>query len=94
MVFSKCIPVNERLLGDALIGLSALSWAFTTILMKKAMTGDDAMSPLHLTVWSSVAGLLIQTPATIWEYSQVGFQLVHPMKHGLGWYFLLYSQPF
>ena len=67
------IPVNERLLGDALIGLSALSWAFTTILMKKAMTGDDAMSPLHLTVWSSVAGLLIQTPATIWEYSQVGF---------------------
>lgn len=67
------IPVNERLLGDALIGLSALSWAFTTILMKKAMTGDDAMSPLHLTVWSSVAGLLIQTPATIWEYGQVGF---------------------
>lgn len=67
------IPVNERLLGDALIGLSALSWACTTILMKKAMTGKDAMSPLHLTVWSSVAGLVIQTPAAIWEYSQVGF---------------------
>jgi drug/metabolite transporter (DMT)-like permease len=67
------IPVNERLLGDALIGLSALSWACTTILMKKAMTGEDAMSPLHLTVWSSVAGLVIQTPAAIWEYSQVGF---------------------
>ena len=67
------IPVNERLLGDALIGLSALSWACTTILMKKAMTGEDAMSPLHLTVWSSVAGLVIHTPAAIWEYSQVGF---------------------
>ena len=67
------IPVNERLLGDALIGLSALSWACTTILMKKAMTGEDAMSPLHLTVWSSVAGLVIQTPAAFWEYSQVGF---------------------
>jgi drug/metabolite transporter (DMT)-like permease len=67
------IPVNERLLGDALIGLSALSWACTTILMKKARTGKDAMSPLHLTVWSSVAGLVIQTPAAIWEYSQVGF---------------------
>ncbi len=66
------IPVNERLLGDALIGLSALSWACTTILMKKAMTGEQAMSPLHLTVWSSVAGLLIQTPAAIWEYGQVG----------------------
>ena len=67
------IPVNERLLGDALIGLSALSWACTTILMKKAMTGEDAMSPLHLTVWSSVAGLAIQTPAVLWEFSQVGF---------------------
>jgi len=67
------IPVNERLLGDALIGLSALSWACTTILMKKAMTGEGAMSPLHLTVWSSVAGLAIQTPAAIWEYSRVGF---------------------
>jgi len=67
------IPTDERLLGDALIGLSALSWAFNTILMKKAMSGEEAMSPLHLTVWSSVAGLLIQTPAAIWEYTQVGF---------------------
>tara|TARA_X000001036_G_scaffold438802_1_gene487663 strand:+ start:3269 stop:4165 length:897 start_codon:yes stop_codon:yes gene_type:complete len=81
------IPVNERLLGDALIGLSALSWAFTTILMKKAMTGDDAMSPLHLTVWSSVAGLLIQTPATIWEYSQVGFPTGASNE---AWYWLVF----
>ena len=66
------LPVNERLLGDALIAMSALSWACTTILMKKAMTGENPMSPLHLTVWSSVVGLLIQTPAVIWEYSQVG----------------------
>jgi|TARA_B110000914_G_scaffold161858_1_gene142454 drug/metabolite transporter (DMT)-like permease len=67
------IPVNERLLGDALIGLAALSWACTSILMKKAMTGDNALSPLHLTVWASTVGLLIQTPAVMWEYSQVGF---------------------
>mgnify|MGYP001392672709 FL=1 len=67
------IPVNERLLGDALIAMSALSWACTTILMKKAMSGENALSPLHLTVWSSAVGLLIQTPAVIWEYSQVGF---------------------
>tara|TARA_B110001452_G_scaffold267007_1_gene275392 strand:+ start:1691 stop:2593 length:903 start_codon:yes stop_codon:yes gene_type:complete len=66
------IPVNERLLGDALIGLAALSWACTTILMKKAMSGDNALSPLHLTVWASTVGLMIQTPAVIWEYSQVG----------------------
>ena len=67
------LPVNERLLGDALIAMSALSWACTTILMKKAMSGENALSPLHLTVWSSAVGLLIQTPAVIWEYSQVGF---------------------
>tara|TARA_B100000674_G_scaffold111379_1_gene82701 strand:- start:496 stop:1407 length:912 start_codon:yes stop_codon:yes gene_type:complete len=66
------IPIDERLLGDTLIALSALAWACNTILMKKVMTGEDAMSPLHLTVWSSVAGLLIQTPATIWEYRNVG----------------------
>ena len=66
------IPMNERLLGDALIGLAALSWAVTTILMKKAMTGENALSPLHLTVWSSAVGLLIQTPAVIWEFSQFG----------------------
>lgn len=66
------IPMNERLLGDALIGLAALSWAFTTILMKKAMTGENALSPLHLTVWASAVGLLIQTPAVIWEFSQFG----------------------
>ena len=65
--------MNERLLGDALIGMSALSWACTTILMKKAMTGENPMSPLHLTVWSSAVGLLIQTPAVIWEFSQVGY---------------------
>ena len=34
------LPVNERLLGDALIAMSALSWACTTILMKKAMSDD------------------------------------------------------
>jgi drug/metabolite transporter (DMT)-like permease len=67
------IPLNDRLLGDALIGLAALSWACTSILMKKAMTGDNALSPLHLTVWASAVGLLIQTPAVMWEYTQVGF---------------------
>ena len=69
------LPVDERLLGDALIAMAALSWACTTILMKKAMSGKNALSPLHLTVWSSAIGLLIQTPAVIWEYSQVGVPL-------------------
>ena len=45
------------------------------------------MSPLHLTVWSSVAGLLIQTPATIWEYSQVGFPTGASNE---AWYWLVF----
>ena len=69
------LPVNERLLGDAFIGMAALSWACTTILMKKAMTGENPLSPLHLTVWSSVVGLLFQTPAAIWEFTQVGIPI-------------------
>ena len=52
--------------------MAALSWACTTILMKKAMTGENPM--FHFTsLCGQVVGLLIQTPAVIWEYSQVGF---------------------
>ena len=69
------IPNNERLLGDALIGLAALSWASATILMKKVMTGENALSPLHLTVWTSTVGLLIQTPAALVEIAYVGFEI-------------------
>ncbi|MGB1589616.1 MAG: DMT family transporter [Candidatus Poseidoniaceae archaeon] len=69
------IPNNERLLGDALIGLAALSWASATILMKKVMTGENALSPLHLTVWTSTVGLLIQTPAALVEIAYVGFEM-------------------
>jgi len=36
------------------------------------MSGENALSPLHLTVWASTVGLLIQTPAVIWEFTQVG----------------------
>jgi drug/metabolite transporter (DMT)-like permease len=67
------LPIDERLLGDALIGLAALSWAGATILMKKAMSGEYALSPLHLTVWASTVGLLIQTPAALWEMSEYGW---------------------
>ena len=67
------LPVYERLLGDAMIGFAALSWAGATILMKKAMTGENPLSPLHLTVWASVAGLMIQTPTAIWEMATLGF---------------------
>jgi drug/metabolite transporter (DMT)-like permease len=61
------IPEIERWIGNAFIAGSAFAWASSTIIMKRVMTDvpDDAqapLSPLHLTVWSSVIGLLILTP--------------------------------
>ncbi|MEL0100555.1 MAG: DMT family transporter [Euryarchaeota archaeon] len=81
------IPNNERLLGDALIGLAALSWASATILMKKVMTGENALSPLHLTVWASTVGLLIQTPAALVEIAYVGFEMNASTK---AWLWILF----
>lgn len=61
------IPTHDRWVGNAFIAGAALAWATSTILMKKVMTDLPAdatapLSPLHLTVWSSVVGLLILTP--------------------------------
>ena len=61
------IPTLDRWIGNAFIAGSALAWACSTIIMKRVMTDvpDDAtepLSPLHLTVWSSVVGLFILTP--------------------------------
>jgi len=71
------IPIAERILGNILIASAALAWACNTILMKKAMTipADDAtkpLNPLELTVWSSVAGLIILTPITAFEVLSQG----------------------
>lgn len=67
------IPFDSRLLGDLLIAGAALSWASSTILMKKAMTTEnEPLSPLHLTVWASVVGLLIMTPWAGYEVWQQG----------------------
>ena len=61
------IPEMERWIGNAFIAGAAFAWAASTIIMKRVMTDtpDDAeapLSPLHLTVWSSVIGLVILTP--------------------------------
>ena len=61
------IPAIDRWIGNTFIAGSALAWAASTIVMKRVMTQtpDDAegpLSPLHLTVWSSVVGLAILTP--------------------------------
>ena len=71
------IPLSDRILGNLLIAGAALSWACNTILMKKAMTSpakaaQKPLNPLELTVWSSVAGLIILTPIVAVESATKG----------------------
>jgi drug/metabolite transporter (DMT)-like permease len=73
------IAFTDRWIGNGFIAGAALAWACSTILMKNVMTvqPDDAsgpLSPLHLTVWSSVIGLLILTPWAGFEAWNVGIQ--------------------
>ena len=71
------IPSSERIIGNFLIIGAALAWASSTILKKKAMVSstsdsDTPLSPLQLTVWSSVIGLFILTPWAGIELLDVG----------------------
>jgi len=73
------IPFADRLVGDLLIATAALAWAFSSILMKKSMTAEqDPLSPLHLTVWASVIGLLFLTPWAGYEMWTIG--VVNPSR--------------
>jgi len=61
------IPQGDRWLGNSFIACAALAWAGSSIMMKIAMqdssrTNDKGLSPLHLTVWASVAGFMILLP--------------------------------
>ena len=72
------IPTSERIIGNFLIIGAAFAWASSTILKKKAMVttasdSDSPLSPLQLTVWSSVIGLFILTPWAGMEILQVGW---------------------
>ena len=72
------IPIDERILGNTLIILSAGAWATSTIFMKKAMTTTtsdslEPLSPLELTVWASVVGLFILTPWAGYELVDEGW---------------------
>ena len=74
------IDFVDRAIGDLLIAGAALAWACNTILMKKAMSETDEKSskplnPLELTVWSSVAGLILLTPIMAVETMTQGFVL-------------------
>lgn len=72
------IPIDERILGNILIILSAGAWATSTIFMKNAMTTTTSdslkpLSPLELTVWASVVGLFILTPWAGYELVDEGW---------------------
>ncbi|HJL96701.1 MAG TPA: DMT family transporter [Candidatus Poseidoniaceae archaeon] len=85
------IPFFERALGDILIAAAAFAWACNTIQMKKAMTepaldSGRCLSPLQLTVWSSVAGLFMLTPVMVVETWVVGI----PTPSMNGWISILF----
>ena len=74
-----------------MIAGAALAWATTSILQKKAMTStaidsQTPLSPLHLTVWSSLIGLLFLTPWAAYESYLYGM----PQPSGGGWLAILF----
>ncbi|MDG1546815.1 MAG: DMT family transporter [Candidatus Poseidoniaceae archaeon] len=85
------IPFDLRMKGDLMIAGAALAWASSSILQKKAMTSttsdsDNPLSPLHLTVWASLVGLLILTPWAAYESMINGF----PQPSFDGWMAILF----
>lgn len=85
------IPFYERALGDLLIAGAALAWACNTIQMKIAMTepsedSDRCLTPLQLTVWSSVTGFAMLTPIAAVETAIVGI----PEPSFYGWVSILF----
>lgn len=89
------IPFYERALGDALIAGAAFAWACNSIQMKIAMTqpaedSERCLSPLQLTVWSSVIGLVMLTPIAAVETAVMGI----PEPSFDGWVAILFLAVF
>ena len=85
------IAFETRLKGDLMIAGAALAWATTSILQKKAMTttaidSQTPLSPLHLTVWASLIGLLLLTPWAAYESYLYGM----PQPSYAGWMAILF----
>jgi drug/metabolite transporter (DMT)-like permease len=85
------IAFDDRLKGDLMIAGAALAWAITSILQKKAMTStaidsQTPLSPLHLTVWASLIGLLFLTPWAGYESYLYGM----PQPSYSGWLAILF----
>ncbi|HJM55335.1 MAG TPA: DMT family transporter [Poseidonia sp.] len=71
------IPEIERWVGNAFIAGAAMAWAASSVLMKKLMseTPEDAKEPLTpvlVTVWASLVGLLLLTPWASYEVWREG----------------------
>ena len=74
------MPIFTKRCPYSVLHQDALAWACNTILMKKAMTetkqnSSKPLNPLELTVWSSVAGLILLTPIMAAETMTQGFIL-------------------
>ncbi len=56
------IPFEHRLIGDAMIGLAALTWAATSNLTKMALSEGTLGTSLEIVVWYSIVGWVLLTP--------------------------------
>jgi drug/metabolite transporter (DMT)-like permease len=56
------IPFEHRLMGDAMIGLAALTWAATSNLTKMALSEGTLGTSLEIVVWYSIVGWVLLTP--------------------------------
>jgi drug/metabolite transporter (DMT)-like permease len=76
------IPAMQRITGDVLIMLAALSWACSTNLVKRLLENPveregPAPTPLSIIVWASFFGWLMLIPIVIWETVQGGIPSVN-----------------
>ncbi len=63
------IPLDERIIGDFMIMIAALSWAISSIITKRTMDNDiyQNISPSEIVVWYSLIGWVMLTPWMIYE---------------------------
>ncbi|MAT85945.1 MAG: hypothetical protein CMA25_03175 [Euryarchaeota archaeon] len=84
------IPFQSRSIGNIFIALAALSWATSSIYMTKGMSefehGEEPLTPLEITLWASVVGMIFMTPWALFETIEGGW----PSISFEGWVSILF----
>ncbi len=83
------LPADERILGNLLVLIASLSWAFTTNMTKRMMErrkGEEEATALQIVVWYSLLGTLMLTPFAAMDAWQHGI----PEPTMEDWYAILY----